>query len=72
MATLTATRGHPIIKACDQRLRARGASPNVVMTAAMRKRLTLLNAMVQTHMPWNARVNPGPVPASAPCKSLVA
>jgi transposase len=63
MATLTATRFNPVIKAFYQRLRARGKSQKVAMTAAMRKLLTILNAMVKPHMHWNARVNHCSVPA---------
>ena len=63
MATLTATRCNPIIKAFYQRLLARGKSQKVAMTAAMRKLLTILNAMVKTQTHWNARVNHGLVPA---------
>jgi transposase len=63
MATLTATRCNPIIKAFYQRLLARGKSQKVAMTAAMRKLLTILNAMVKTQTPWKARVNHCPVPA---------
>jgi transposase len=63
MATLTATRYNPVIKAFYQRLLARGKSQKVAMTAAMRKRLTILNTMVKTPTHWNARVNHGPVPA---------
>jgi len=63
MAALTATRGNPVIQAFSQRLLARGKSQKVAMTAAMRKLLTILNAMVKTQTHWNARVNPGPIPA---------
>jgi transposase len=63
MATLTAARCNPIIKAFYQRLLARGKSQKVAITAAMRKLLTILNTMVKTQTHWNARVNPGPVPA---------
>jgi transposase len=63
MAALTATRGNPVIKAFYHRLLARGKSQKVAMTAAMRKLLTILNAMVKTQTHWNARVNPSPVPA---------
>jgi transposase len=66
MATLTATRCNPVIEAFYQRLLARGKSQKVAMTAAMRKLLTILNAMVKTQTHWNARVHHGPVPASAP------
>jgi transposase len=63
MAALTATRCNPVIKAFYQRLLARGKSQKVAITAAMRKLLTILNAMVKTQTHWNARVNPGPIPA---------
>jgi transposase len=65
MATLTATRSNPVIHAFYHRLLARGKAHKVAMTAAMRKFLTILNAMVKTRTPWNARVNHGPVPEPA-------
>jgi len=61
MATLTATRCNPVIKAFYQRLLARGKAQQVALTAAMRKLLIILNAMVNTRTPWNARVNHVPV-----------
>jgi transposase len=61
MATLTATRCNPVIKAFYQRLLARGKAQKVALTAAMRKLLIILNAMVKTRTPWNARVNHVPV-----------
>ena len=48
MATLTATRVNPVIKAFYQQLRARGKAQKVALTAAMRKLLIILNAMVKT------------------------
>jgi transposase len=66
MATLTATRCNPVIKAFYQRLLARGKAQKVAMTAAMRKFLTILNAMVKTHTPWNARVTHGLLPEPSP------
>jgi transposase len=65
MATLTATRCNPVIKAFYQRLQARGKAQKVALTAAMRKLLIILNAMVKTHTLWNARVNTCAVPAQA-------
>jgi transposase len=56
MATLTATRFNPVINAFYQRLLARGKSQKVAMTAAMRKLLTILNAMVKTQTHWHARL----------------
>ena len=65
MATLTATRYNPAIHAFYHRLLARGKAHKVAMTAAMRKFLTILNAMVKTRTPWNPRGNHGPVPEPA-------
>jgi transposase len=65
MATLTATRCNPVIHAFYHRLLARGKVQKVAMTAAMRTFLTILNAMVKTRTPWNARVNPGPIPEAS-------
>jgi transposase len=62
MATLTATRCNPVLNAFYPRLLARGKAQKVAMTAARRKFLTILNAMVKPRTPWNARVNPGPLP----------
>ena len=52
MATLTATRRNPVIKAFYQRLIAAGKLPKVALVACMRKLLTVLNAMVRTNKPW--------------------
>ena len=54
MATLAATRANPVIRAFFQRLRAAGKPPKVALTACMRKLLTILNAMVRHHTPWQA------------------
>jgi len=56
MARLTATRCNPVINAFYQRLLGRGKSQKVAITAAMRKLLTILNVMVKTQTPWNARL----------------
>lgn len=58
MATLTATRFNPTIKAFYQRLRAKGKPQKVALTAAMRKFLTILNTMVKTKTPWNKNLAP--------------
>jgi transposase len=55
MATLTATRSHPVNSAFSPRVLARGKAPNVAMTAAMRPCRTLLNATVHTRPPGTAR-----------------
>ncbi len=52
MATLTATRHNPVIRAFYQRLRATGKPPLVALVAAMRKLLTILNAMVKHQESW--------------------
>jgi transposase len=53
MATLVATRHNPTIRAFYQRLRAAGKAPLVALVAAMRKLLTILNAMVKHQESWH-------------------
>lgn len=53
MATLVATRYNPVIRTFYQRLLAAGKPPKVALTAAMRKLLTILNAMVRDGTPWH-------------------
>jgi transposase len=52
MATLTASRCNPVIKAFYERLRAAGKPAKVALTACMRKLLTILNAMLKAKTPW--------------------
>jgi transposase len=52
MATLTAIRHNPVIAAFYQRLRAGGRPGKVALVAAMRKLLTILNAIVRERRPW--------------------
>jgi transposase len=52
MATLVATRYNPAIKAFYQRLLAAGKPKKVALIAAMRKLLTILNAMLKHQQPW--------------------
>jgi transposase len=52
MATLVATRRNPVIRAFYQRLRGAGKPPLVALVAAMRKLLTILNAMVKHQQSW--------------------
>lgn len=54
MATLVATRWNPVIRQFYQRLRAAGKVPKVALVAAMRKLLTILNAMVHHGTPWRS------------------
>jgi transposase len=65
MATLTATRGNPVINVFYQRLLARGKVQKVALPAAMRKLLIILHARVNTQTRWNARGNNCPVGAQA-------
>jgi transposase len=52
MSTLVAVRYNPVFKAFYERLRATGKAAKVALTACMRKLLTILNAMVKHHAPW--------------------
>jgi len=52
MATLVATRHNPVIKAFYRRLRAAGKPAKVALIAAMRKLLTILNAMLKHQRAW--------------------
>jgi transposase len=53
MATITAIRVNPLLKAFHQRLRAAGKPFKVAITASMRKLLTLLNSLVKANAMWN-------------------
>jgi len=59
MATLVATRWNPVIRKFYQRLRTAGKPPKVALVAAMRKLLTILNAMVHHGTPWRSAVVQG-------------
>jgi transposase len=52
MAALTAIRFNPVIAEFYQRLTAAGRPKKVALTAAMRKLLTILNAIVRDQRPW--------------------
>ncbi|MCC7144979.1 MAG: IS110 family transposase [Phycisphaeraceae bacterium] len=58
MATLTAMRCNPLIHAMAHRLKAGGKRFKVVITACMRKLLTILNVMVKTQSHWNPKLVP--------------
>ena len=47
MAALTAVRWNPAVRASYERLRARGTPPKAALVAAMRKLLTILNAIIR-------------------------
>ena len=51
MATLSAVRGNPELRAY-QRLLGRGVEPKAALIAMLRKMLTILNAMVRDNTPW--------------------
>jgi len=55
MATLTARTFNPLIKATADRLTRAGKPFKVVMTACMRKLLTILNTMARTGEKWRTR-----------------
>ena len=52
MATISATRFNPVIKAMYERLLKAGKQKKVAIVACMRKLLTILNAMIRTQTPW--------------------
>ena len=52
MATLTAIKHNPVIRAFFHRLVAAGRPGKVAVIAAMRKLLTILNAMLRDRRPW--------------------
>jgi transposase len=52
IATMSAVRHNPAIRAFRQRLLAAGKPKMVVMVACMRKLLTILNAILRDHKPW--------------------
>src|SRR6266545_3725533 len=52
MATLTAIRFNPVLVHFYQRLTAAGRPKKVALIAAMRKLLTILNAMLRDQRPW--------------------
>lgn len=54
-AALSACRFNSQIKAMSDRLAAAGKPPKVVLTACMRKLLTILNAIMRTRKPWDPK-----------------
>lgn len=53
MATLSAVRYNPVIRAFYQRLLGRGKPKKVALVACMRKLLTILNRMLMDNTRWN-------------------
>ena len=54
MATLSATRFDPTIKAFYERLRAAGKPAKVALVACMHKVLTIINAVLKSGVPWQS------------------
>lgn len=52
MATMSAVKHNPVLKAYYQKLLAKGKPPKVAMIAAARKMLIILNDMVRHSQPW--------------------
>ena len=52
MATLTASRRNPVMTAFYRRLRGTGHPAKVALTAAMRKLIVMLNAILRDRRPW--------------------
>jgi transposase len=52
MATLSAIKCNPAIRGFHHRLLTAGRPGQVAITAAMRKLLTILNAMLRDRRPW--------------------
>jgi transposase len=55
MATITAIRCNPVISLFAKRLQEAGKLPKVVITACMRKLLTILNAMARDGQKWSPK-----------------
>ena len=56
MAALVAVRHNPVIAIFYARLTAAGRPKKVALVAAMRKLLTILNAIVRDHRPWHPEI----------------
>ncbi len=54
MAALTAIRHNPAIRTTYQHPRARGPPAKAAIVAAMRKLLTILNALLRDGKPWQS------------------
>lgn len=58
MSVVAAIRCNEVIAAFYRRLRAAGKPGKVALVACMRKLLTILNAMVRHHAPWQPQLSP--------------
>ncbi len=57
MATLSATRFNPVIKAQYRHLIKNGKEKKVALVACMRKLITILNALLRDQRPWQYELN---------------
>lgn len=55
MATISAIRCNPAIKAFYKRLRDEGKPPKLAIVAAMRKLIVIANAVAEQNRPWNSQ-----------------
>jgi transposase len=60
MATVTAVRYNPVLKAFYDHLLLRGKPKKVALVACMRKLLVILNAMLRSHSSWKNPVSVAP------------
>ncbi len=58
MAALVGVRFNPVLRALYTRLVAVGKTKKVALTACMHKLLTILNAMLKHHTPWQPATSP--------------
>lgn len=56
MAALTARRHNPVIRSFADRLQQAGKAAKVILTACMRKLLTILNTMARENTVWNPKL----------------
>ena len=56
MAAFCATKYNPVIRGFAERLRAKGRPFKVIIVAAMRKLLTILNVMLKENRPWDPKL----------------
>ena len=55
MATLSAIRFNPTIRAFYQQLKSRGKESKVALVACMRKFITILNVLIKTDQMWQTK-----------------
>lgn len=56
MATMSAKRCNPVIKAFAERLKQAGKPAKVIIVACMRKLLTIMNTLIKNNTPWNPKI----------------